>query len=322
MRPTLPALFLLSALAPLARANQVTLTPSTVHSITPNVGFEYVANCGLQIGFNTAFDIVHDGLVRFDVASAILPGSRVNSARLELTGQVHFPGTVDLHRILTPWGPCQTTIWFVPWTQPGGDYAPVTASTSMVWGTTVFPSTAALVADVQMWVDQPGTSLGWQIRDPSYWAEGYYASSTVQLVIDFDPPCPAPTTYCVGAPNSVGAGASISSAGSPRISDHDFGVVVSGCSPNAPGFFFFGTAQQQLPWGDGFLCVDGQLFRLLPAVFADSQGTAGRPIDFTVGSATVITAGSTWNFQYKYRDIVAGGTGFNSSNGLAATFCP
>ncbi|MBI5361600.1 MAG: hypothetical protein HZA53_00385 [Planctomycetes bacterium] len=312
------------ALAPALRANQLVLNPAAVHSVTAAVGFEYVGNCNLQVGFNTAYDIAHDGLVRFDLASSIPPGSRVNSAQLALDGIVLFTGTMNAHRITTAWSACPgTTTWTIPWSQPGGDYL-ASSGTALIESSApaVFASNPMLVADVQTWVDQPSSNHGWQLRDPIYWAEAYYSVAGVTLSIDWDPPCPAPTTYCVGAPNSVGAGAVIANSGTARISDADVGLVVTGCAPNAPGFFFFGPLQQQTPWGNGFLCVDGSLARLLPAVFANAQGVAVRPIDFTTGSASAITPGSTWNFQYKYRDIVPGGTGFTSSNALSATFCP
>ena len=36
-----------------------------------------------------------------------------------------------------------------------------------------------------------------------------------------------------------------------------------------------------------------------------------------------ITVGSSWNFQFWYRDPAGpGGTGFNLSDGLHAIFCP
>jgi hypothetical protein len=38
--------------------------------------------------------------------------------------------------------------------------------------------------------------------------------------------------------------------------------------------------------------------------------------------AELITPGSTWTFQFWYRDLAAGGAGFNLSNELSATFCP
>ena len=35
-----------------------------------------------------------------------------------------------------------------------------------------------------------------------------------------------------------------------------------------------------------------------------------------------ITAGSTWNFQFWYRDPQGGPNGFNLSDGMRVTFCP
>ena len=58
----------------------------------------------------------------------------------------------------------------------------------------------------------------------------------------------------------------------------------------------------------------------------DGNGRAKRHLDFTLPPASSgpgrITAGSTWNIQFWYRDPPGGPAGFNLSNGLAATFCP
>jgi hypothetical protein len=35
-----------------------------------------------------------------------------------------------------------------------------------------------------------------------------------------------------------------------------------------------------------------------------------------------VAVGDTWFFQYWYRDVAAGASGFNLSNGLAVTFGP
>ncbi len=35
-----------------------------------------------------------------------------------------------------------------------------------------------------------------------------------------------------------------------------------------------------------------------------------------------ITPGSTWYFQFWYRDPLGGGPAFNLSDGMMATFCP
>ncbi len=79
--------------------------------------------------------------------------------------------------------------------------------------------------------------------------------------------------------------------------------------------------------GDGVRCVGGQIFRLPPPQFTDGAGAAVRPIDFNVpptggGHPGSVAAGSTWNFQFWYRDPAGGPGGFNLSDGLTVTFCP
>jgi endonuclease/exonuclease/phosphatase family metal-dependent hydrolase len=138
-----------------------------------------------------------------------------------------------------------------------------------------------------------------------------------------------PTNYCVGAPNSIGGGATIGSVGPTGISQNDFTLTVVSARPGQFGLFFYGPEETQVPFGDGFRCVAPGaqgIFRLYPPITADPFGDGERQLDFTQPPADSgpgqITPGSTWYFQYWYRDPGGpGGTGFNFSDGLAATFC-
>ena len=133
------------------------------------------------------------------------------------------------------------------------------------------------------------------------------------------------STYCVGAPNSAGAGARMASRGSPSVAANDLVLAVSGATPSVFGLFYYGsTALAGAPFGDGFRCVGGSTFRLNPPATTNASGAASRPLDLTSPPAPAgqITAGSTWYFQFWYRDVPAMGAGFNLSDGLAATFCP
>jgi hypothetical protein len=52
-----------------------------------------------------------------------------------------------------------------------------------------------------------------------------------------------------------------------------------------------------------------------------SGNAATAPLDFTNPlSGGAITAGSTWHFQYWFRDSAAGGAGADLSDGLTVTF--
>ena len=135
------------------------------------------------------------------------------------------------------------------------------------------------------------------------------------------------SSYCVAAPNSVGAGAELALGGSQNISDDDFRIEATGAVPGGFGLVFYGPSQVQVPFGDGFRCVGGQTHRVQPPVQADQSGFVSKPICFTSGPASSgpgqIDADSTWNFQLWYRDPMGpGGNGFNVSDGLSVTFCP
>jgi hypothetical protein len=81
-----------------------------------------------------------------------------------------------------------------------------------------------------------------------------------------------------------------------------------------------------VPFGDGQLCVNGEIFRLNPPALTDANGAVERPLDLTqppFDSGTgMATPFSSWNFQYWYRDPAAGGSGFNTSDAVEVTFCP
>lgn len=129
--------------------------------------------------------------------------------------------------------------------------------------------------------------------------------------------------YCESSPNSFGTSAQISLRGSFGVADQDLTLLATGCVPHQPGVFFYGSSTDFAPFGAGSLCVGGELFRCPSPVIASSTGEAQLAIDWTVppvgSGAGMITPGSTWYFQYWYRDP---GHGFNLSNGLRLVFFP
>lgn len=129
------------------------------------------------------------GLLAFDVAAAVPAGSTIQSVTLTLhcsRAQTAVPTIpVTLNRVLADWGegasnagdpggtgtaaaPGDAT-WihtFYPsafWITPGGDFDGLASATQTVGGigTYVWGSTAPMVADVQSWLDGPGTNHGW-----------------------------------------------------------------------------------------------------------------------------------------------------------------
>jgi hypothetical protein len=59
----------------------------------------------------------------------------------------------------------------------------------------------------------------------------------------------------------------------------------------------------------------------LPVTQTDVLGLAAWPLDLVAPPVSgQITAGSTWNFQFWYRDPAGGGSAFNLSSAVEVTF--
>jgi hypothetical protein len=134
----------------------------------------------------------------------------------------------------------------------------------------------------------------------------------------------APSAYCPGSPNSTGSPATLSDQGSTSLALNDLRFSVAGGPPGEKGLVILGTQQAQNPFGNGTLCLGGNLQRILPPVTLSAEGKGIHPIDFEdpTQPTAQIAPGSTWYFQFWYRDSAAGVGDFNLSNGLSATFCP
>jgi len=133
---------------------------------------------------------------------------------------------------------------------------------------------------------------------------------------------PLGQNYCGPAvPNSSGDPAEIHACGSASVASNDL-LLRAEPVPNQPGIFFYGPQQANVPFGNGTLCIAGQVGRL------DVVNATGNVMTFLLdntsppSAATQITAGSTWNFQAWFRDPAALGAFFNLSNGLSVVFLP
>ncbi|MBJ01952.1 MAG: hypothetical protein CMK00_03680 [Planctomycetes bacterium] len=136
---------------------------------------------------------------------------------------------------------------------------------------------------------------------------------------------PFGSNYCIGAPNSTGAGAEMSATGSPSIASNNLTLRAEPVPAGQMGVFFYGPAQILVPFGNGYLCAGAGsvgLFRLYPPIPANAAGLLSRAVDYTSPPqpAAQVAAGSVWNFQAWYRDPQAGGAAFNFSDGFEITF--
>jgi hypothetical protein len=132
-----------------------------------------------------------------------------------------------------------------------------------------------------------------------------------------------PQNYCTAAPNSVGPGAIFHVTGSASIASDDLDLWATGLPPGSLGLFTYGTGQANLPFGNGFLCVGGTTASFLPTVI-QPNGAAGVEVSYTGSPAQggLITAGSSWHFQFTYRDAAGGGAQFNLSDATTVDFLP
>lgn len=192
---TLLAVILTTALgftvASSANAGIINIMPSKDNTL-----YEYVASEGdlsNGAGFHffageNAMGELRRGVLAFDVAGSIPPGSTITAVSLSMNMSMTPAGavTVELHKLLADWGegtshapmgegdgapatPNDAT-WrhrffdTVFWTTQGGDFSSTVSASQSVGGIGQYTwSSAQMVADVQSWVNDPGSNFGWLV---------------------------------------------------------------------------------------------------------------------------------------------------------------
>jgi hypothetical protein len=174
-----------------ALADVVSLAPSKDTTLYSEDGA--LSNGAGEFVFSgrTGLSFSRRALLAFDVARHVPPGAKITQVTLTLhvsqSPSAAQPESFALHRVRTAWGegtsnagqpggfgtattPNDATwthrVWDTAvWAAPGGDFVtaasavavvPVTDDGVVTWG-----SSAALVADVQEWLDRPATDFGW-----------------------------------------------------------------------------------------------------------------------------------------------------------------
>ncbi len=129
------------------------------------------------------------------------------------------------------------------------------------------------------------------------------------------------STLCLGEPNSVGAGAHVRTSGSQTIQDNELILDVTGLPLGSAGYFLMSNTTGQLPVSQGVLCLGSPVLRfsLNPLQSSPGRWAQFRPDLTNLPQGTVITPGSTWHFQYWYRDANPGSVS-NLSDAVSLTF--
>jgi hypothetical protein len=147
--------------------------------------------------------------------------------------------------------------------------------------------------------------------------------SEALIVTERDANCDSPSNYCSTTPNSTGLFAMISRQGGESVAANNLLLTCADAVPSQFGIFFYGSGTAQVPFGNGTRCVDLPIQRL-PVVSIANDGRASYALDNTTPPTATgqITPGSTWHFQFWFRDPLAGGSNYNLSDGLSVPFCP
>jgi hypothetical protein len=180
------ALVLLVSHPGTAEAATVTLEALKDNTIYSENGSESNGAGDYFFAGRTNTDSLRRALIAFPIADSIPPCVTITGVTLTLNMSRTSSASemIDLHRLLADWGegtshaPGQegrgaaaTTndaTWdntFFPgafWANAGGDYSSTPSGSQAVGGTGFYSwSDPQMVADVQMWLDEPGTNFGW-----------------------------------------------------------------------------------------------------------------------------------------------------------------
>lgn len=127
--------------------------------------------------------------------------------------------------------------------------------------------------------------------------------------------------------NSFGTVAIIKHMGSLNLADQTFGLTVSGAppAPQSVGMFTYGKTQAFTPFSSGILCINPGSMSRFPIQSLTKDGIVSLSMSDHPELFKPFTPGSSWNYQFWYRNPANAGKGadtLNMSGGLHVTFAP
>ena len=174
----------------LASAGTININPSKDNTLYEYDSKEGDHSNALGLHFfagKTAMSELRRGVLAFNIAGSIPPGSTITAVSLSLNMSRTPTNTfyvMELHKLLADWGegtsiapgeegdgaPATTNdaTWrhrffdTIFWTTQGGDFSPTVSASQMVGPLGQYTwSSAQMVADVQGWLDNPASNFGW-----------------------------------------------------------------------------------------------------------------------------------------------------------------
>jgi photosystem II stability/assembly factor-like uncharacterized protein len=170
----------------------ISINPSkdnTLYEYVPAVGDRSNGVGDYFFAGTTAAGLIRRGVLAFDIAGSIPPGSTITSASLSMhmsRTPVETARTVELHKLLADWGegtsdasgeegdgapatPNDAT-WrhrffdTIFWATQGGDFSNTVSASQSVGAIGDYTwSSAQMVADVQSWLNNPVNNFGWLV---------------------------------------------------------------------------------------------------------------------------------------------------------------
>jgi hypothetical protein len=131
------------------------------------------------------------------------------------------------------------------------------------------------------------------------------------------------TNYCISTVNSTGAASVISAVGTTSIAANNM-LLSADNLPAQPGIFIAGPGQGQVPFYNGFLCIDPVGLQRFADTSAPTGGTITEAVDFATSApgGLNVAAGSSFYYQRWNRDPAGGGTNANFSDGIEIVHTP
>jgi hypothetical protein len=178
--------------AGLARGAIINIMPSKDNTLYEYIKADGDRSNALGIHFFTGETVMSElrrGVLAFDIAGSIPPGSTITAVTLSLTMSRTLTDdarTTELHKLLADWGegtsdaqgeegdgaaatPNDAT-WrhrffdTIFWTTQGGDFSATVSASQLVGPLGVYTwSSPQMVADVQSWLDNPASNFGWVV---------------------------------------------------------------------------------------------------------------------------------------------------------------
>jgi hypothetical protein len=204
-------LFFSTLAAQALTTNLVPVADTAMRSTASDSNFG--GSTSLPVGVSNLGSPVNRTLFQFDL-SALPANAIINDATLGLTVTVHpFGANFDLHRLLSSWSESEATwnnrLTSIPWAAGGAltgiDFSSmISATASLGSGVSAFNS-PDLTADVQLWVDNPGSNFGWILMasgEPAGSGEQVASRedsvNTPTLTIDYTLPAPPTSPVIFG----------------------------------------------------------------------------------------------------------------------------